>query len=124
MHKILLVDDEQLIREGLQRILELKGYEVTIAKDGKEAIEALGKYKPDMIITDIIMPERDGIEVILFARKQHPDVKIVAISGGGRINAQDHLEIAKQLGVNNTLTKPFSSDELIVTIETLLKEEL
>lgn len=117
MNKILLIDDEPLIRDGLKQILELKGYTVKTASDGKEAIQYLNNNCPDIVITDIIMPERDGIEVIISVKKKYPEVRIIAISGGGRINAQDHLEIAKQLGVDNTLTKPFSSDELLFIIE-------
>ncbi len=117
MNKILLIDDEPLIRDGLKQILELKGYTVKTASDGKEAIQYLNNNCPDIVITDIIMPERDGIEVIVSVKKKYPEVRIIAISGGGRINAHDHLEIAKQLGVDNTLTKPFSSDELLFIIE-------
>ncbi len=116
MHKILMIDDEKSVREGMQKMLEIKGFSVNIAADGIEAIEIIEKEEPDLVITDIIMPEKDGIEVILEIKKNHKGIKIIAISGGGRINAQDHLEIASQFGVNSTLTKPFSFDELYFEI--------
>ena len=72
---------------------------------------------PDIVITDIIMPDKDGIEVILHLKKNYKKVRIIAISGGGRINAKDHLEIAGQLGVDATLTKPFSHEDIIRIIK-------
>jgi YesN/AraC family two-component response regulator len=117
MKKILIVDDETLIREGLKITLELEGYEVEIAEDGREAVRIVEIFKPDVIVTDIIMPEKDGIELILELRSTKQDIKIIAISGGGRISAKDHLRIASKLGANIILTKPFTAKELITEIE-------
>jgi CheY-like chemotaxis protein len=117
MKKILIVDDEVLIREGLKITLELEGYLVEIAEDGREAVKIIESFRPDVIVTDIIMPEKDGIEVIINLRRTNRDIKIIAISGGGRISAKDHLRIASKLGANNILTKPFSAKELIAEIE-------
>ncbi len=115
--KILIVDDEKLIRDGLKRMLEFQEHEVFTAKNGLEALLWLRDNTVDLVVTDIIMPEKDGIEVILAIRKDRPEQKIIAISGGGRINAQDHLEIALQLGVNAVLSKPFSANELFNKID-------
>lgn len=117
--KILVIDDEVYIREGLKQVLQMEAYEVQVAADGKEAIALIQKDIPDIIITDIIMPEKDGVEVICNVKEKYPDIKIIAISGGGRISAHDYLKIAKQLGANTILTKPFSSNDLIMEIQKL-----
>ena len=117
MRKILIVDDEQLIREGLKIALEQEGYLVQIAEDGRDALKIMESYKPDVIVTDIIMPEKDGIELIINIRKTNKDMRIIAISGGGRISAKDHLRIASKLGADCIITKPFSAKELIARIE-------
>lgn len=120
MNKILVIDDEKLIREGLKEMLTRSGYIVMVACNGKEAKMILNENPQDLIITDIIMPESDGIEVILEVKKKYHETKIIAISGGGRLPAQDHLNIAKQFGIDHALIKPFSSDELLMQVKTLL----
>lgn len=117
MKKILIVDDEVLIREGLKIALELEGYSVEIAEDGRQAVKLMDSFTPDVIVTDIIMPEKDGIELILNLRKTNQNIRIIAISGGGRISAKDHLRIASKLGADCILAKPFSVKELITEIE-------
>jgi YesN/AraC family two-component response regulator len=119
MKKILIIDDEDLIREGLKIALEMEGYEIQICNDGKEAFKVVPEFKPEIVITDIIMPDIDGIEVIISLRKLPNPPKIIAISGGGRISAGDHLKSAKQLGASSTFTKPFSIAELIECIKNL-----
>lgn len=122
MYDILVVDDEPMIREGLKVALEMEGHKATTASDGNEAIRLVGEKKPHLIITDIIMPESDGIEVICTVKEHNPDIKILAISGGGRISANDHLKIASQLGATGILAKPFSTEELICEINRLFGE--
>lgn len=119
MYDILVVDDEPMIREGLKVALELEGHTATTASDGNEALRMISEKKPDLIITDIIMPESDGIEVICSVKENNPEIKILAISGGGRISAKDHLKIAKQLGATGVLTKPFSTTDLLSEIDKL-----
>lgn len=119
MYDILVVDDEPMIREGLKVALELEGHKATTASDGNEALRMISEKKPDLIITDIIMPESDGIEVICSVKENNPEIKILAISGGGRISAKDHLKIAKQLGATGVLTKPFSTTDLLSEIDRL-----
>lgn len=119
-YDILLVDDEPMIREGLKIALEMEGHRTVTAADGNEAIKIAEETKPHIIITDIIMPESDGIEVICTLKESNPDIKILAISGGGRISASDHLRIAKQLGATGVLEKPFSTAELISEINKLM----
>lgn len=120
MYDILLVDDEPMIREGLKMALEMEGHRAFTAADGNEAIRMVEESKPQLIITDIIMPESDGIEVICTVKESNPDIKILAISGGGRISANDHLRIARQLGATGVLAKPFSTEELICEINKLM----
>jgi len=117
MKQILVVDDEKLVREGIQEALADEGYAVYTASNGNEAIKALQVFVPDVIITDIIMPEADGIEVLLHAKKLQPRPRIIAISGGGRISANDHLATARKLGADVILTKPFSIEILLEAIE-------
>jgi YesN/AraC family two-component response regulator len=119
MKKVLIIDDEDLIREGLKIALEMEGFQVQICPDGKDAMKILQDFKPEIVITDIIMPETDGIEVILSLKQTQNPPKIIAISGGGRISAIDHLKSARQLGASATLTKPFSSTDLISVIRKL-----
>jgi YesN/AraC family two-component response regulator len=122
MYDILIVDDEPMIREGLKVALDMEGHKTATAADGNEAMKMVGLTKPQLIITDIIMPESDGIEVICNVKESNPEIKILAISGGGRISAKDHLKIAKQLGATGILAKPFSTEELICEINKLFAE--
>lgn len=117
MKKILIVDDEALIREGLEMALKLEGYMVEVADNGQDAIHKIELFRPDVVVTDIIMPDKDGIELVLSIRKFDKNIRIIAISGGGRISANDHLRMARQLGANSILAKPFSINELVSEIE-------
>lgn len=100
--------------------LRMSGHEVTTATDGNEALAHAGRENFDLMITDIIMPDRDGIEVIVALRKTMPALKVIAISGGGRLNAKDYLNIAQKLGASATLAKPFSGSDLVATVERVL----
>lgn len=115
---ILVVDDESGIRELIARILERAGHKVTIAKDGIEATKAVAKQKFDVVLTDVIMPEKDGVEVISELRKAHSDIRIVAMSGGGHVSLDQYLKIAKGMGAHAVLQKPFTQAELLGAIET------
>ncbi|MCP4291248.1 MAG: response regulator [bacterium] len=123
MARILLVDDDRQIRDMLKMTLERGGHEVVEAEDGVQAIE---KYEPtqmDLVITDIVMPEKEGIETIMELRGIDPEVKIIAISGGGRINPSDYLNWARRFGVKHTFTKPVERNALLQAIEELLGQE-
>ncbi len=97
------------------------GYEVDGALKAKDALALLEKGSYDLIITDIVMPDMDGIETILKIRKQDKDVPIIAMSGGGRISHEDYLTLASQLGANTTLAKPFQLSTLTATIEEIIR---
>ncbi len=110
--RILIVDDEEDVRETLCENLLACGFEVTSAVDGIDAEQQMGKSLPDLVITDIIMPRREGLETITEIRKKYPQVKLIAISGGGRTNTTDFLALAEKLGADGVLAKPIELDEL------------
>ena len=113
MANILVADDEELARFTIREILEAEGHSVIEAKNGNEAIALFNKQPTDLIITDIIMPDKEGIETIIELKREHPEVKIIAISGGGRTRNLDFLDLAKRYGADVILAKPFSEDELL-----------
>jgi DNA-binding response OmpR family regulator len=111
--KILVIDDDVHVRHTLSKILQHSGYDVVTASDGKRAMTLLRSEFPDVVITDIIMPEQEGIETIGMIRHEHPEMKIIAISGGGRIRNVDFLDMARSLGADDVIPKPFEVDELL-----------
>ncbi len=120
MPHIHIVDDEALIRELFRRILETEGYEVTDSADGNAALALCRRRPPDLIIIDLIMPDKEGIETIIELKRDFPHMKIIAISGGGRITAREYLELAETFGANMTLSKPISRDELLTVVGTVI----
>jgi DNA-binding NtrC family response regulator len=120
MTKILVIDDDTIVRQSLTVILEDAGYQVVSAEDGKRGMAAFRSEHPDLVITDIIMPEQEGIQTITEMRKAKPDAKIIAISGGGRIGNTDFLKIARVLGAMDVIPKPFDVDELLTIVENCL----
>lgn len=96
------------------------GHTVIEARNGKEGLELFQHANADLLITDIVMPEKEGLEVLMELRRSHSRVKIIAISGGGRQNAEDYLHMAKRMGAAKVLAKPFSTDVLIAAIDELL----
>lgn len=120
MPKILLVDDDDALRKMLRLMLTKMGHVVREARDGQAAVEMCGQEVPDLVLTDIVMPGQEGLETIFTLRHLNPKLKIIAMSGGGRISSGDYLQIAKSLGAKRVLAKPFSSEELSAAIgETL-----
>ena len=120
MKKILVIDDEEQMRDMLQRLLEQRGYEVMKAPNGKVGARLCKEEQIDLVITDLLMPEMDGIETIMELKRELPDVKIIAISGGGRIGPEDYLKMANSLGARYTFTKPFSTKELLEAVKDLM----
>ena len=124
MKRILVIDDDVQVRQMLRQMLEREGYEVVDAPDGKEGIRLYRDEPADLIITDIIMPEKEGIGTIFELRRDFPDVKIIAISGGGRlVNKNDCLELCRAKGIP-TFSKPFDRKELLEAIQKLLANAL
>jgi YesN/AraC family two-component response regulator len=123
MARFLIIDDEKMVRSTLRKILEKNRHEVLEAHNGREGLKVFGDRKDiDIVITDIIMPEVEGIQVIMELRKRNPDQKVMAISGGGRTKNQDYLKAATQLGANATLAKPFSVKDVLTTVQQCLAE--
>jgi DNA-binding NarL/FixJ family response regulator len=120
VRSILIIDDEDLVRAALKRTLALHGYEVSEAPNGKEGLRLYRQIRSDLVLTDLFMPEKEGIETILELRREFPSAKIIAMSGGARAWAVDLLPAAKQLGANLTLSKPFEIDALLSAIEKII----
>jgi len=120
MGEILVVDDDQTIRDVFKRALENSGYEVIVAINGMECQEMYLKHNPDIIILDIIMPEQEGIETILRLKATDKNVKIIAVSGGGMGSAFGYLDNALKLGAKAAFEKPVNLKELIKKVNSLL----
>ena len=121
MVRILLVDDDEALRTVLHRTLVNLGHEVIEACNGREAL-ALHEHSPaDIVLTDLIMPEKEGVETIMEFRKKHTAVRIIAMSGGGRDSPTGYLRVAKGLGADQVLQKPFTSKALAEAIKGALE---
>lgn len=120
MARILVIDDDPQIRGLLRQMLVSEGYAVADAGNGKEAVEIQAREPADVIITDMIMPKKGGIETIRELTSVYPGVKIIAMSGGGLMGAADHLTLPKRMGVRHTLTKPVARDKMLSAIKDLL----
>jgi CheY-like chemotaxis protein len=116
---ILLIDDEEPFRSVLRQVLRNAGYDVVEASNGAEGIKYFYEKPADMIITDIIMPEKEGIETIIELKNAYPDVKLIAMSGGGWYGTDIDFDMAKKLGAH-TLNKPFALQELLDVVNELL----
>ncbi len=122
MGQILLVDDDAQVRKMLKITLEREGYAVTEAGDGTQAVQVYDVDSIDLVITDIVMPEKEGIETIMELKAINPLVKIIAISGGGRISPEDYLKWARRFGVSHTFTKPVGREELLTAVAGLVPQ--
>ena len=121
--KILLIDDNEDLRVMLGEELVAAGYEVTAVANGNAGLAAVRKTPVDVVVTDLFMPERQGLETIAEIRRDFPRIKIIAISGGSsrlRDQRTDHLAIARDVGADEILRKPFEPVQLLGTIERLL----
>jgi DNA-binding response OmpR family regulator len=122
MAKILVLDDEPSILIMIKKMLERAGHEVDTALNGKEGLEKFKKNKPDLLITDIIMPEKEGLETIFELRKKYPELKIIAISGGGRIGPNGYLPGAKLFGADMVFQKPLDQKEFMDAVSLLVNK--
>ena len=122
MARILVIDDDGQVRGAIRRILERAGHTVLDAADGEAGIRLYRERPTDLIITDIFMPEQDGIETIQQLRREFPGVKIIAISGGDRTQTVDLRKDAELFGASRTLRKPFELTELLKAVRELLGE--
>lgn len=120
MAKILLVEDDHLVRDMLAQMLQRASHTVEIATNGEEAIEILKTSKPDVMITDIIMPKKSGITLISEVKDKHPNLEIIAISGGGRLDPIGYLDLSESLGAAVSFEKPVDKAALLMAIDLLL----
>nr|NJM00937.1 response regulator [Desulfobacula sp.] len=120
MKKILVMDDEASIRSMLKKFLEREGYFVLTAADGKEGMALFDRYV-DLVVTDLIMPEKEGMEVIMELRKKFPEVPVIAMSGGGRNSPESYLNTARLLGAGTVLEKPVQTGILLDAVKRALK---
>ena len=121
MARILIVDDETDLRGMFKMLFESNGYEVIEASNGNEAIELYRSSPVDLIIMDVFMPEKEGIETILELTSEFPDVNVIAISGGGKVGTRDCLDSALEFGAKRVFTKPVTADRLLRAVEQILK---
>ncbi len=124
MARILVIDDEEFARSTVRKYLESAGHSVIEARDGDEGLALQNEDPCAVVITDIIMPEKEGLETIMALRRSDPDLPIIAISGGGREGYRGYLEAAKPFGANHSLAKPFSQDDLLGAVEICLSNPL
>jgi CheY-like chemotaxis protein len=120
MARILIIDDEAAVRKVLRQMLEKEGHEVAEAEDGNAGVQRYQEHPTDLIITDLLMPGKEGMETIVELRKTWPEVKIIVISGGGRMNQANLLTMARFLGAVKTLGKPFERQELLAVVQEVL----
>jgi len=120
MARIFIVDDQDFVRFTLKQVLARAGHEVIEASNGQEALAQIGTANPDLVITDILMPDMGGIEVIAELKNAHPKLKVIAMSGGGRTDNKDFLEIASETGADATLLKPFRAQDVLELVDSAL----
>lgn len=120
MALILVIDDEESLRSLLRRALARAGHEAVEARDGREGLRLARETRFDLVITDIIMPEMEGIDFILHLHRSSPSTPIIAISGGGRIRPEGYLKTALLAGAKRALTKPFTIAELMAAVDECL----
>ncbi|MCB5261486.1 MAG: response regulator [Candidatus Cloacimonetes bacterium] len=123
MAKILVIEDEDSFRNVLVKMLSKAGFEVRQAGDGNQALEVCAEFMPDLVLTDIIMPDKEGLETIQELLEISPKLKIIAMSGGGKFGPDSYLPLAEKLGAKATLQKPFMREEMISTITSVLEND-
>jgi DNA-binding NtrC family response regulator len=120
MARILVVDDDALVRETITLALQAARHIIFNAGDGRIALQILGREAIDLVISDILMPEIDGIGLILAIQKRHPTMRVICISGGDRTGQIDYLELAAKLGAQLVLAKPFTPKQLLAAVTTAM----
>ena len=117
---ILVVDDDAKVCELMRTLLQGVGFEVSTAKDGREALQEIDSGRHALVVTDLIMPEHDGLELIAALKRRHSPIRIIAMSGGGHLSADHYLNIAKGFKVDRLLAKPFMPGALIKMVNEVL----
>jgi DNA-binding response OmpR family regulator len=120
MARILVIDDDRLVRFTIRTALEQAGHSVVEAEDGARGIAAFDAGAFDLVVTDLLMPEKEGVETVREIRQRSTQVKILAVSGGGSMKMLDYLAMAEALGADRSLAKPFTSRALVEIVKELL----
>ncbi len=120
MPRILVVDDDPISRQVLKAMLEKEGHLVTEAEDGVKAVKGYDRNLIDLVITDIFMPEKEGVQTVRELMKENPEIKIIAVSGGSSSANYDSLDWIKMFGVKYTFTKPFNAKAILAAVDDLL----
>lgn len=120
MPDLLIIDDEPLIRDLLSALFVKEGRTVAVAANGEEGLRQFARERARLVIVDILMPVKEGVETIMELRRLDPDLKIVAISGGGRRSTLDFLDVAEKLGADETLAKPFTRARIVQVVNRYL----
>ncbi len=120
--QILVIDDEQSIRSLLRQVFERQGYQVLVAPNGDVGVQQFKENHVDLVILDLIMPEKDGIETIRELKSLDADIKIIAISGGGIIKPELYLKLARRFGAIYSFQKPINNDEITTFVKTLFAQ--
>lgn len=122
MPKVLIIDDNEDLRDTLVLLLQDQGYDVISASDGESGVRVFGEARPDLVLTDVIMPNSDGVEAIRRMRAIDPAARIVAMSGGSISGNDYQLRVAKEAGAMDALAKPFEVDDLLAVVDRCLKD--
>jgi len=117
--RVLVVDDNEDLRSTVQALLQADGFDVAVAADGDAALALNRQHPADVVVTDLFMPDKDGIETIIELKKLYPAIKIVAISGWTSTRGSDYLQVAREIGAAVTLQKPFDPQELCRVVRKL-----
>lgn len=123
MALILVIEDEAQVSALIVRVLAQAGHTVAESRDGNEGLARIGAEEPDLVITDLLMPNRDGLETIMQIKRERPRIKVLAISGGDSFVGHSYLEVAKTLGADEVLRKPFRRAALLEAVERLLASD-
>ncbi len=123
MATVLIADDETSVREVVKRILAIDGHQVIEAGDGEEALRKIRSDKPDLVMMDLFMPRKEGLETIMQLRRSFPDIKVIAISGGNPTHGMSFLDLAKKFGAERVLAKPFGMQEIRDAVSELLDSQ-
>lgn len=123
MSRVLVIDDDSAMRRAIRHILEAAGYTVAEAVHGRAGVTSMQADPPNLVITDIFMPEQEGIETIRTLRALSPETRIIAVSGDGYIGSLSVLEMARMFGAHQVIKKPFRKDELLRLVEEALADD-
>jgi len=121
MARILLIDDDVDFRSMLRRTLQRAGYEVAEAGNGQEGLKQLNESSIDLVLTDIIMPDMEGVETVMHLKRTRPELEVIVMSGGGRQTPDNYLKLASKVGAFRAFIKPFATADFLEAVEAALK---